>query len=142
MKISERIGYLLGIILILFGVLLIIGAVGNIYKPENAKPIMQYVLLIVLMGLPMVLGGFFLCRQMKRNSRKRIYEALERQILQLAAKKKGQLTVADVAMQINISTSEAKKILEDFHLNGVADISASEGGNVLYRFRMDLPGKE
>lgn len=141
MTISERLRYILGIFLILFGLLFIVGAVGNIYDPDNERTTGQWLIWIAVMGVPSVLAGFLICRRMKRNSRERRYEARERQILQLAAKNQGRLTVADVAMHIDISTAEAKKILEEFHLNGLADISASEGGNVLYRFRMDLPGK-
>lgn len=142
MKISERIGYLLGIIFILFGVFFIIGAVGNILDPENDKSTAHWLFWIAAMGLPPVLGGFLLCRKMKRNSQERIYEARERQILQLAAKNEGRITVADVAMHMDISTRDARIILEKCHLNGLADISATEAGNVLYRFRMNLPGKD
>lgn len=73
---------------------------------------------------------------MKFKARDRQDELIERQILQLAKDNQGQLTISEVSMKLSLSSSEAKAVLDQCHLNSLAELQMSDTGVVVYRFQM------
>ena len=61
-------------------------------------------------------------------------ENQERQILELARRNGGAVTVAMVAVSTEMNSVEAKRFLDGCHTNGLAQVRVSEGGEVIYHF--------
>ncbi|KAA3618765.1 MAG: hypothetical protein DWQ05_07330 [Calditrichaeota bacterium] len=136
MKFGERIVYFIGILIIILGFIMTAGSIGNMVDPENEKSTTEWIIWTVLLGIIPMVAGFLICRKMKLQAKNRDSESLERQLLQLAKSNKGRLTIAEVSMNMAISSAEAKNLLDECHLNNLADIEASDSGVVTYTFNI------
>jgi len=94
----------------------------------------QTIVMGSIFGVLPVTGGLQLCRKMKKRGQLRSREIVERQLLELASKNNGCLTIAETSMKMSIPSDEAKKILDECHLNNLAELEVSDSGAVLYRF--------
>ena len=136
MKWIERIIFVLGVLVILFGLVMIAGGLINFFDSARERPASESLILMTLLGLGPVVCGFLMCRNMKRKAQHRKAEHIERQILQLAKENQGQLTISEVSMRLTLSSTEAKAVLDQCHLNHLAELSISDSGVVVYRFQM------
>ncbi len=135
MTLSEKLLYLLGVVLIIFGFIFLVGGIGNMVDPKNEGRMLEWIFWIAMFGAVPLVGGTILCGRMRRQGRLRKQELRERNVLQLAKDNQGNLTVADVAREMSVSSTEAKTMLDQCHSNGLADISVSESGAVIYSFK-------
>jgi hypothetical protein len=95
----------------------------------------------ILFGIVPVVAGIFLLRSSYKN-KKRIQETKERalkeekehEIIRLAQRKKGRLTVTEVAGETSLDIVEAEKILREMAIRGYAGIKVTESGMVVYEF--------
>ena len=136
MKWVERLIYVLGILIILFGLIMTAGGLMNLFNPSQDDSVGGLLTMIGLLGIVPIVVGLMMCLKMKRNTRHRKDELLERQILQLAKDNQGQLTISEVSMQLSLSSAEAKAVLDQCHLNNLAELQMSDTGVVVYRFQM------
>ena len=61
-------------------------------------------------------------------------DELEVDVLQLARKKGGRLTVLEVVTELEVGVDEAEAVLEDLQVRGVAGILVSDSGLIVYSF--------
>ncbi len=94
----------------------------------------SYVLATLFLGILPSALGLWICRHARRKGKRRARESSERTILQLARERSGKLTVADVAMNTPLSSSEAKEALDQLNLDRLADMDVSDSGVVVYHF--------
>ncbi len=125
---------LLGLYVLLFGVLII-------FDPLRTPTIVEYIGLGMFGIIPTVVGAL-MCRKLIRQTRSHKGEIIEKIILQLAKKNRGSLTVAEVAMNTPLTSVEAKKVLDQYNLNGLTEMEVSESGVVIYRFRGIISDEE
>ena len=135
MRLFERLNFLLGLILIGFGFIVTAGSVLTFFKPDGKYTIVESIIMTTLLGIVPMIVGFILCKKMRMSGKDRESEKLEREVLQLAKKNEGRLTVAELSMQMEISSTKAKSLLENCHLNSLADISVTDNGVVEYQFK-------
>ena len=64
----------------------------------------------------------------------------EQRILGVAEKEQGRVTVLEVASRCDLTSGEAKALLDDLVLRGVAQLHVSEDGVLVYVFPDFLPG--
>ena len=76
------------------------------------------------------LGGIHLIRVGRQNRR----EKQERLILEIAAKKGGRITPAEIAMESPLSAEEAQNILEILCKGGNAELQVTDSGALVYVF--------
>ena len=133
MNFSDKLFFLVGVTICFFGALGLIGSLGNLVEPGD-KSVWTYVLATLFLGILPSALGLWICRHARRKGRKRAGESTERTILQLARERNGKLTVADVAMNSSLSSSEAKEALDQLNLDRLADMDVSESGVIVYRF--------
>ena len=136
MKWVERLIYVLGILIILFGLLMTTGGLINLFDASQEDSAAKLLVMVGLLGIVPIIVGFVMCRKMKRNARHRKDERIERQILQLAKDNQGQLTISEVSRQLSLSSTEAKAVLDQCHLNNLAELQMSDTGVVVYRFHL------
>ncbi|WP_019121499.1 phage holin family protein [Brevibacillus massiliensis] len=120
----------IGIVLCLFGLLLLIGALAS---DSDFTQFGELVSLLVLAILPLVLG-IWLCITARKRTKRRKADELENRILQLAQQLGGSLTAAELAMHTSVSFSEAQRILDAFVKMKIAFIKISDNGTMIYEF--------
>lgn len=123
--------FLVGVGLALMGLVITMGAVLTTAGAEN---LLGHLLLTIAFGVvPMALGGLLVFRALRRVTRIR-REGQERRILDLARRRGGRLTVADVASSTALTLEEARQLLDDIHLSGHCATDLGEDGTMTYRF--------
>ncbi len=133
MNFSDKLLFLVGVALCFFGALGLIGSLGNLVDPGD-NSVWTYVLATLFLGILPSALGLWICRHARQRGRRRARESAERTILQLARERNGKLTVADVAMNTSLPSSEAKEALEQLNLDRLVDMDVSESGVVVYLF--------
>ncbi len=138
MNFVERLLFLIGILILFFFAIIFVGSFGIVLFEEVStnKAIGQAAVGVAFGLLPMI-GGAYLSYRMWQKGKYRKQEFTERKLLQLAKQNGGELTVADVSMNMAITSTEAKELLDQCHLNHLADVQASAKGNVVYRFHVE-----
>ena len=131
MTFGERLLFLIGIVLAIVGFMFFAVGLGMIFDPEDE--LSNTLVALLLGGIPLA-GGTMLCIRLKKNAKARDGEQVERQILELAKANDGKLTVAEVAMKMTLTSAKAKELLDTCHADGLADISVSDKGAVVYQF--------
>ena len=135
MSFTEKLLFLLGLIMSLFGFLITAGGLVLFFDPAREESAAEMFIMVLLLGLLPLAGGVLLCWKMKNRGQHRRTEIQERAILQLAKDNQGCLTVADVALHLSLHSTQAKQLLDECHLNNLATLEVSESGVVLYRFK-------
>ena len=138
MSLMEKIFYVVGVLLVGWGLVFVAGAVLGMLNPTSEVSHASYLFAMTLLGIAPGIGGVVLCRKMKQRGHRRQEESRERTMLLLAKKYQGRLTVAEVAMNTSVSSTEAKEMLDRCHLDGLANIEVSDSGSVVYLFNLRL----
>lgn len=79
--------------------------------------------------------GYFLLRHTNTLLKNMNSTSLENQILVLAKRKKGILTLADVMMDTKLPLEKSKELLESFTYKGLATPEVTDEGSIEYIFR-------
>ncbi|HCL57635.1 MAG TPA: hypothetical protein DHW82_11590 [Spirochaetia bacterium] len=143
MKKGEKFGYYSGVVLSLFGVFWFVLYLAVETKQENDLPF-----LIAIVFFPVLLGSFLIYRNKKKAKIRMEKEKLENgkksqlEIMKLAAKKEGRLTVSDVSIHFSIDPKESEKLLDECVSNKIAEIRVAGSGIVVYLFKELLPNRE
>lgn len=136
--------FLVGILLIGFGLLMIGGFFLDITDSEGSYSVGGLIALVFIVGITPAAGGFWLCRWTVKTPRvkREDTDKLENQILRLAEKRNGSLTPIELAMETSLSVEEAKKQLESWANQGVVTIKVAENGALVYHFTGILSEQE
>lgn len=129
MNITEIIKTIIGVGLGVFGLF----ALAGVLIEHNKDDLQTTIILFILTSL-MATGGFWLVYSARQSSNKRKYSALENKVLQLASLNGGKLSVAQLALQAQITTQEAEMWLNNMQERGHAQIAVTEEGVILYEF--------
>ena len=70
-KLNEKLLYVLGVLLVLWGLIFVIAGVLNMLNPERQYSMATYPLAMTLLGVVPGVGGVVLCRQMRQRGRRR-----------------------------------------------------------------------
>ncbi|WP_019422309.1 hypothetical protein [Paenibacillus sp. OSY-SE] len=137
--IKEHVLMFAGIIIIVFGLMIVTGSIIGTDSEMSAGAQLALVLLVGVM--PALLGGWMcFASVMKRRQRKQ--EELEIETLVLAASHGGRLTPAELAMHTRISVQKASSLLEHFVKQKAAILKIADNGTYVYEFDGLLDDRE
>ncbi|WP_156289556.1 hypothetical protein [Oceanobacillus salinisoli] len=145
MELKERIVFIIGLFIALFG--FFIGAIFTVavtmtdYSLPEESLITDMTIGLIL-GLVPLLFGIFICARMIKKRKQREEDLLENEILKLAANSKGKITTAELAANTNLSILDAERKLEYYVKIGVAERHISDGGVFVYSFRSVISEEE
>jgi hypothetical protein len=127
--------YIAAVLLLVWGVFLMLGGLINMF-PDDAPPkiLPSDIFMMLTLGVAPSVLGVALWLRASRQKRAAAEEALEREILRLAAQSHSKLTATDVAVRIVITVKQAEEALQSMVIKGLAQIQISESGAVVYHF--------
>lgn len=129
--VAEVIQYVAGVIILVFGVIMIAGAMAS--EKTKLTETSDLVLFLLLGVLPALFGGWLLFAA-RKNTRLRRLDAMENLVLQIAARYGGKLTATELAMNSKLSTTQANEVLEGFTKQNAAYLSITNNGTYVYQF--------
>jgi hypothetical protein len=97
--------------------------------------------LVIGAGLPAA-GGVALLRghfgagralALRRDQLRR--QTLDSEVLRLAGRRSGKLTVVEVVTELGVSTEDAKESLDGLMMRELAELEITDAGMLVYRFR-------
>ncbi|MGE7274668.1 hypothetical protein ACQKK5_25005 [Brevibacillus panacihumi] len=129
--VAEVIQYVAGVIILVFGVIMIAGAMAS--EKTNLSETSDLVLFLLLGVLPALFGGWLLFAA-RKNTRLRRLDAMENLVLQIAARYGGKLTATELAMNSKLSITQASEVLDNFTKQNAAYLSITNNGTYVYQF--------
>ncbi|GAB5466623.1 MAG: hypothetical protein Kapaf2KO_20590 [Candidatus Kapaibacteriales bacterium] len=86
-------------------------------------------------GIILFVIGWLLNGKLRRDYKVMDEQRTQRNLLILAKKNKGNLTLSDTIIKLNLSKEKARKLLDDHVYNGMATLDMDEDGNTFYNFK-------
>lgn len=126
-----------GSVLVFLSLLMLLGFL-NSSRPLSF-PVAAFTLLVAV-GIPAATGGALLWRYFRdrlgfRDRREALREqTYQSEILRLAERKGGKLTVVEVVAEAALDTGSVERLLHGFVEQGVADIEITDSGVLVYAF--------
>lgn len=126
--------FIIGIFMIVFGLLLLIGSGINFNDPESTNTPVTWAMMALFFGVLPTTAGLWLCVTRVKKGSKDKQEEIERTILTLAKDNGGLLSATDIALKTTYSSDEAGKFLEEMHSKSLIEMEVTEKGSIVYRF--------
>jgi hypothetical protein len=92
------------------------------------------VILTILFGILPIVCGIRLYKRIRQAVAKRTVEDSEKIVLKLAKKRRGALTVAEVAANSALTLEQAKETLDQLNIKGFNEMDVSDAGIIVYKF--------
>lgn len=115
----------------LFGWIMI---AGSVISTEDLGSPVETAALVMLLGIVPVILGFYLVWAPLRRRKRRLHEAMERRLLDLAEASGGMVLPANVARATDLTLAESRALLDEMVVQGYCQ-SDLEGGQVVYYFQ-------
>ena len=131
-------GRSLGVALILIALFML---VGFLRADLAASGVAQAIAFVVAVVLPAVGGVALLAAPM--GSKRRVAarrqqlrrQTLDAEVLRLAGRRGGKLTVVEVVTELAVTTEEATESLDQLARHELAELEVTESGTIVYAFR-------
>jgi hypothetical protein len=129
-----------GGICIFIGSFMFLGFAANLSGSGFAIEFVDIVVLLLFVLAPIAVGGFMIRSHLtdKQSTLQQKLTSLqkrrEKQILQLALKKDGRLTIPEIAANTSMSTTEAEEFMRDMTAKGYVDMQVTDSGVIMYEF--------
>ncbi|HEX7089523.1 MAG TPA: hypothetical protein VF192_05265 [Longimicrobiales bacterium] len=122
--------------------------VGFLRADVDASAPATLVAVLIGVGLP-AFGGVALIarpgarRRLARRREELRRQTLEAEVLRLAGRHGGRLTVVEVVTELAVDADDAKQVLDALMVGGLAEIEVTDSGMLVYTFRdvASLPHK-
>ena len=127
---------LAGVTLCILAALMLLG-----FAQAGSVTVASLIALVIGAGIPAAFGVALLSGRL--GSGKRLGAAKEQlrrqtidaEILGLAGKRDGKITVIEVVSELALDHAEASEVLESLSVRGLADIQITDSGTIVYDFR-------
>lgn len=96
--------------------------------------LLLFVLAPVVTGAILIRGHVLSNKKREQESRKNILASREKEILKLAKKKHGELTIPEIVAETSMNTEEADEIMREFVVKQYVDMKITDEGTVVYEF--------
>lgn len=130
MKVFLRI---LAVLLFIFGGLLLLGFSIELVEGTSEESLAFDITMAVIFGLGPIIGGIFLWKAGSKKRRKYSTHKQETILLKIAQQKNGMLSVADVAIALEMTTEDAKHLIDKLYYKGVFELQITDNGATLYK---------
>ncbi len=120
------------------GAFMLLGFAVNLSK--NPADIGDFIGALLLVVAPIGIGGALIRSHFKdkqkalQEQKNVLYEQLERQIIRLAQKKGGRLSIPEIAVDTTMNTEEAEKFMQELTAKGFVDMQVTDSGVIVYEF--------
>ena len=95
----------------------------------------------LLLGVGPMFGGGLLIRSHMKTKQKALsarkkdeYVRREKEIIRLAQKKSGRLSIPDIVAETSMNSDEADQIMRELTTKGYVDMQVTESGVIIYEF--------
>lgn len=122
-----------GFVAVAVGIFMGVGVLLNLGGPHGAGALL---LSFLLFGAVPLGAGLWLLRSRGASLRalQSANQAWESELLRLAARRDGSLSVAEVVAHADLDAAQAEKHLDDMCKRGLCELRVTEEGVVVYRF--------
>jgi len=96
--------------------------------------ILLFVLTPIVTGAMLIRSNYLENKKKEQESRKSIFAAREKEILKLAKKKDGELTIPEIVAETSMNAEEADEIMREFVVKQYVDMKITNEGIVVYEF--------
>jgi cadmium resistance protein CadD (predicted permease) len=134
MTVSEKLQVVVAVLLGVFGVVILAGVCIGVLEGTSKYSLSTDVLLTVLFGILPIICGIRLYIRTRQAVTRRSVEDSEKIVLQLAKKRRGSLTVAEVAANSILTLEQAKETLDQLNIKGFNEMDVSDSGIIVYKF--------
>ena len=134
MRVQSILSILIGIFFCFFGAFMALGSFYNMISPEKTHQVLTFGLMLIILGIFPFLLGLAAIIYGWRSNKRRHFESRERELLGLALKNGGSITVPQATVAMDLTSMEVRALLEQCHTNGLAELSVTEDGEVAYWF--------
>lgn len=134
MSSKERLHFFAGLLVGGFGLFIGFGAILNMIEKSSESSLAGDIVGFMVLGLAPLIGGIWICARAKNKSLLRQKDHLEDELLKLARKNSGLLTIEEVAMNTRLTLDEARKVLEQFASEGYVELEITDTGVLVYKF--------
>jgi hypothetical protein len=86
-------------------------------------------------GVALLRGHFGAARSLALRRDQLRQQTLDSEVLRLAGRRSGKLTVVEVVSDLGVSTEDAKETLDGLMMRELAEIEITDAGMLVYRFR-------
>jgi hypothetical protein len=123
-----------GYVAIGFGIFMGIGVLANGSSRHSVAALLFA--FVVFCVVPVALGALLLRGSGERRPRElEARQAWDSELMRLAAKRHGSLTVAEVVAHADLDAASAERFLDDLCKRGLAEHRVTDDGEVVYRFQ-------
>jgi hypothetical protein len=136
MTVSEKLQAVIAVLLGMFGVVILAGVCIGILEGTSKYSLVTDVLLTLLFGILPVVCSMVLYKRIRQAVTRRTTEDGEKIVLQLAKKRRGTLTVAEVAANSPLTLAQAKATLDRLNVQGFNEMDVSDAGIIVYKFHL------
>ena len=136
MKMSEKLLLAVAVVIALFGLFMILGAVALMTDPKYKDSIASDIALLVLLGVAPLAFAIWLFVRTRASAARRVEAVHEQMVLHLAGRHQGVLTVPQLAEESGMSLEQAKEILDRLYRKSFNQLSLAESGEAIYTFHI------
>jgi hypothetical protein len=96
--------------------------------------ILMFVLAPILTGAMLIRNNYASKKKKELELRKSSIAAREKEILKLAKKKDGMLTIPEIVAETSMDAEQADEIMREFVIKQYVDMKITKDGSVIYEF--------
>ena len=134
MTVNEKLQVGVAVLLGVFGIVILAGVCIGVLEGTSKYSLGTDLLLTILFGILPIVYGIVLYKRVKQAVTRRTVEDSEKVVLQLAKKRRGLLTVAEVAANSALTLEQAKETLDQLNIKGFNEMDVSDAGIIVYKF--------
>lgn len=129
-----------GGLLIAFGAFFLLGFSVSVSRGASPFAIGNIIGVLVLSVTPIAGGGMLIRSHIKhkqlalRAREKDEYARHEKEIIRIAQKRGGRISIPEVVAETSMSTDEADQVLREMTTKGYVDMQVTESGVIVYEF--------
>lgn len=131
MNIAARLGAI--ILIVIGGLFLVTSLLG--FLPEDRRMTVMGLVLFAVLGLVLAWAGMHWMKSQKSREQSDVQVAQERAVLELMARGRGQVTLAEVTRQLSLPPADAEAVLGRLTAQRMVEPDLTSEGAVIYRVR-------
>jgi len=130
------------VLMIIFGMMIVGGVIINQDDPHKKSSLASDIVLGVMFGVVPLVLGIYLFRKTSRKLEVSTDNKNQVALLQYAKAHQNKITIAEAALCLSSSVSEAKKLLDELQLKSIFEIELTEEGTLVYVLNATLGGTD
>lgn len=130
--ISPLVKRILGTALLALGLFYVVYAGFELVSPAPDRDWLNTLFMMTFLGMAPALGGLWLIRRANRENKLYYQRYVENRVLRLIKRLHRDITATDLAQEMNWTTEEAQKVLQELEIKGVLTSQVDQEGRLLY----------